>query len=143
MISLRRARTTAILGLLAASVAIALAGCSGSPTAPITSYPGEPKGVTAPPSSAGGAPFSVWLKNGAQFTVTTYGSSTCPPVGTDFAVTGTNQLTVAIKEYKGKVCTMDYVPHTTVFATPNDINPHKDVKVTVQALRFTLPALAK
>ncbi|WP_308467383.1 hypothetical protein [Rathayibacter soli] len=143
MISLRRVRTTAAIGLLAASVAIALAGCSGSSTKPITNYPGEPKGVTAPPSSAGGAPFSVWLKNGAQFTVTTYGSSTCPPVGTDFVVTGTNKLTVAIKEYPDKVCTMDYVPHTTVFATPGDIDPHKDVKVTVQALRFTLPALPK
>ncbi|TAM66839.1 MAG: hypothetical protein EPN48_14180 [Microbacteriaceae bacterium] len=143
MISPRRARTTAIVALLAASVTITLAGCSASSTKPITSYPGEPKGVTAPPSSAGGAPFSVWLKNGAQFTVTTYGSSSCPPAGTDFVVTGTNKLTVAIKEYKGQACTTDYVPRTTVFATPSDINPHKDVKVTVQALRYTLPALPK
>jgi hypothetical protein len=139
----RRVRATVLAGLLAAGVAVALVGCSGPSNQPITHYQGEPKGVDAPPSSAGGAPFSVWLKDGAQFTVTAYGSSGCPPIGTKFAVTGSNAITVAIKEYKGKVCTMDYVPHTTVFATPTELDPHKDVKVTVQDVRFTLPALSK
>jgi len=138
------ARIRIAAGLTITVAALALAGCSSTSTTPITNYRGEPKGIEAPPSSAGGAPFSVWLKDGAQFTVTAYGSSTCPPVGTGFTVTGTNKITIDIKTYaKDKICTMDYVPHTTVFATPNEVDPHKDAKITVQDVRFTLRALSK
>lgn len=139
-----RARTRLAVGLCLAVAALSLAGCSSTSTKPITDYRGEPKGVDAPPSSAGGAPFSVWLKDGEQFTITTYGSSSCPPVGTGLTVTGDNKMTIAIKTYpKDKVCTMDYSPHTTVFATPSRVDPHKDTKITVQDIRFTLQALPK
>jgi hypothetical protein len=136
------ARTVAVA--MAASLALTLVACSGASNKPITDYKGEPKGVDAPPSSAGGAPFSVWLKDGARFTVTLYGSSTCPPIGTAIETTGKNKVTVAVaKPPKNQPCTMDYVPHTTVFATPSAVDPHSDVKVTVQDIRFTLQALSK
>jgi hypothetical protein len=139
-----RARSRIVISLCLAVTALSLAGCSSTSTTPITNYAGEPKGVEAPPSSAGGAPFSVWLKKGTQFTITTYGSSTCPPIGTGLTVTGSNKITIAIKTYpKDKICTMDYAPHTTVFGTPGQVDPHKDAKITVQDVRFTLQALPK
>ncbi|GAB3609338.1 hypothetical protein GCM10027414_14630 [Humibacter ginsengiterrae] len=133
----------AIASVVAGLTVLALAGCSQNSTKPITDYKGEPKGVEAPPSSAGGAPFSVWLKGGDQFTVTLYGSSTCPPVPSRFNLTGHNKVELTIpKLAKNKVCTMDYVPHTTVFATPNTIDRHSDVSVTGQGLTWTLQGMS-
>jgi hypothetical protein len=37
---------------------------------------------------------------------------------------------------------MDYVPHTTVFATPNTIDRHSDVAVTGQGLTWTLRGMS-
>ena len=140
----RRRSRVAVASLVAGLTVLALAGCAQNSTKPVTDYKGEPKGVEAPASSAGGAPFSVWLKGGDQFTVTLYGSSTCPPVATRFKLTGHNkvELTVPKPGSKGKVCTMDYVPHTTVFATPNTIDRHSDVAVTGQGLTWTLRGMS-
>jgi hypothetical protein len=138
-----RSRTRAFVATaLAAAAALALAGCSTS-TSAVKDYRGEPKGVDAPASSAGGAPFSVWLHGGDQFTVTLYGSSTCPPVATKFKLVGKNQMTITVPDpaAKNKVCTMDYVPHTTVFDTPNTVDRHRDVKITAQEMTFVLQGL--
>lgn len=137
-----RLSRAAVTSVVAAVAVLALAGCSQNSTKPVTDYPGEPKGVAAPPSSAGGAPFSVWLKNGDQFTVTLYGSSTCAPVASRFKLTGHNKVVLTVpKPEKNKVCTMDYVPHTTVFATPNTIDRNADVAVTGQGMTWKLAAL--
>lgn len=144
MMSLIRLGARAVAGSIIVVFALSLVACSGASNKPITDYKGEPKKVDAPPSSSGGAPFSVWMKDGAQFTITLYGSSSCPPTGAALDVTGTNKITVAVADLpKNKACTMDYVPHTTVFATPSAIDPHADVKVTVQDVRFTLQAIPK
>lgn len=129
------------------ATSIMLVGCASSntplSTSPVESYQGEPKGVDAPPSSAGGAPFSVWLKDGDQFTVTLYGSSSCPPEPTSFTVGKKNDITLTLpKPAANKACTADYIPHTSVFATPAAIDRHTDVKITGQGMIFTLPALA-
>lgn len=139
----RRLARLAIASVVAGLTVVALAGCAQNSTKPVTDYRGEPKGVTAPPSSAGGAPFSVWLKDGDQFTVTLYGSSTCPPVATRFKLTGHNkvELTVSTGKDKNAVCTMDYVPHTTVFATPNTIDRNADVSIAGQGMKWVLAAL--
>lgn len=140
--SRRRARVVAA-SVVAGLVVLALAGCAQNSTKPITDYKGEPKGVEAPPSSAGGAPFSVWLKSGDQFTVTLYGSSTCPPIASRFKLTGHNKIELTVAgPPKGRPCTMDYVPHTTVFATPNTIDRHSNVAVTGQGLTWVLQALS-
>jgi hypothetical protein len=138
----RRLARIALASAVAAITVVALAGCSQNSTKPITDYKGEPKGVSAPPSSAGGAPFSVWLKGGDQFTVTLYGSSTCPPVATRFKLTGHNRMDVTVSTGKKVACTMDYVPHTTVFATPNTIDRNTDVSITGQGMTWVLGGLS-
>ncbi|WP_243062247.1 hypothetical protein [Humibacter sp. RRB41] len=139
----RRFAHTVMASAVAVLAVVALAGCAQNSTKPITDYKGEPKGVDAPANSAGGAPFSVWLKGGDQFSVTLYGSSTCPPRVTRFALTGHNkmELTVPDPAAKGKICTMDYVPHTTVFSTPNTIDRKSDVSITGQSMTWVLNAL--
>ncbi|GAB3393407.1 hypothetical protein GCM10027568_22420 [Humibacter soli] len=133
--------------VMASAVALltvaALAGCAENSTKAVTNYKGEPKGVEAPPSSAGGAPFSVWLKGGDQFTVTLYGSSTCPPVASSYKLTGHNkvELTIPLPD-ASKPCTMDYVPHTTVFATSNTIDRKADVSISGQGQSWVLKAMS-
>jgi hypothetical protein len=128
--------------VVAAVLAIVLAGCSTNSTRPVSDYRGEPKGVQAPPASAGGAPFSVWLQNGDQFTITLYGSSACPPIATKYSLVGRNKMTITVPApAPGKKCTMDYTPHTTVFSTPNTVDRHSTVTITAQQMTFTLAPL--
>jgi hypothetical protein len=126
--------------------AVALASCgqsSQSSTKAVTDYHGQPGGVETSAANTGEAPFSVWLKGGDQFTVTLDGSSTCPPVATQFTLTGHNRiaLTVPNPNDKGKICTMDLVPHTTVFATPTAIDRNANVSITGQGATWVLKAL--
>jgi hypothetical protein len=122
-------------------VALALTGCSTSSSKPVDEYGGEPKGVDAPPSSAGGAAFAVWLKGGAQFAIALYGSSSCPPKVASVSVAATNQLTATLAPAPGGMCTRDYVPHTTVFATPSGITTTSDVSIKLPDTTLTLPGL--
>jgi hypothetical protein len=122
-------------------VALALAGCSTSSSKPIDEYSGEPKGVEAPASSAGGAAYAVWMKNGGQFAITLYGSSSCPPKVASVSVVAGNQVRATLAPAPGGVCTRDYVPHTTVFATPSGVTITSDVNVTLPDSTLTLPAL--
>jgi len=139
----RRLARLATASVVAALTVLALAGCSQNSTKPITDYKGEPKGVEAPASSAGGAPFSVWLKDGEQFTVTLYGSSTCPPIASSYKLTGHNKVQLTIPQPDAsKPCTMDYVPHTTVFATSNTIDRNADVSISGQGQSWVLKAMA-
>lgn len=138
----RRLARFAAASVAASAVVLVLAGCSQNSAKPVTDYRGEPKGVEAPPSSAGGAPFSVWLENGDQFTVTLYGSSSCAPIATRFKLTGHNRVELTVpKPDKNKPCTADYAPHTTVFATPNTIDRHSDVSITGQGMTWTLAGI--
>lgn len=131
-----------MVGIAAAGVVVALAGCSTNSTHAVSDYRGEPQGVDAGPASAGGAPFSVWLKNGDQFTITLYGSSTCPPVATKFTLIGKNTMTVTVPNPAPNTkCTRDYTPHTTVFNTPNTIDRHSKVTITAQKMTFALAPL--
>ncbi|WP_431278290.1 hypothetical protein [Leifsonia poae] len=122
-------------------VALALAGCSGASSKPIEDYKGEPKGVDAPASSAGGAAFAVWLKDGAQFAIALYGSSSCPPKVASVSVTASNQMKATLAPAPGGICTRDYVPHTTVFATPSGVTTTSDVSIMLPDTTLTLPGL--
>ena len=125
--------------------ALALASCAQNPhgSKAITDYPGQPKGAETSAGNTGEAPFSVWLQGGDRFAVTLDGSSTCPPVATEFRVTGDNRiaLTVPNPNDKGQICTMDLVPHTTVFSTPKAIDRNADVSITGQGATWELHAL--
>jgi hypothetical protein len=139
MLATRRTRLVASLAV-AGAVALGLSACSSGPVSPkaVSDYKGEPKGVDAPASSAGGAPWAAWAQNGSQFTVTLYGSSTCPPIGTKYVVTGKQQLKITLKDWGKRPCTLDYVPHTTVFSTPKSVDNSLAVRITAQQVAFTL-----
>ena len=134
-------RRIPILTAVAVLTVLALAGCSSSSSKPVDDYSGEPKGVQAPASSAGGAAFAVWLKSGAQFAIALYGSSTCPPKVQSVSVVGSNQLEVTLEPAPGGVCARDYAPHTTVFATPSTITKTSNVSIKLPDSTLTLPGL--
>ena len=137
-----RARNRPLLGIAGVVVVLAaLAGCSSSVSHPVDDYKGEPKGVVAPPSSAGGAAYAVWLKNGAQFAIVLYGSSTCPPKVAMVETIASNQLKATPAPISGTVCTQDYVPHTTVFATPAKVTTTSDVTIKLPDSTLTLPGI--
>ena len=130
-------------GAVGLALVVLLTGCSTNSTHAVDDYRGEPKGVDAPAASAGGAPFSVWLKGGGQFTITLYGSSVCPPKATKFRLVGKNTMKITVPQPStAKKCTADYTPHTTVFDTPNTVDPHRKVTITAQKMTFTLAPLA-
>lgn len=130
---------TSVAALLAA--ALLLTGCTGGQVKPETDYAGEPKGVQAPASSAGGASWGAWMQSGKQFGIVLYGSSTCPPTVQSVKVTASNQLEATLSPASGGVCTHDLVPHTTVFATPSSVTTSSDVTVKLPDTTLTIPAL--
>lgn len=107
----------------------------------MTDYAGEPKGVDAPSSSAGGASWAAWLEAGEQFGIVLYGSSTCPPTVQSIRTIADNQLEATLAPAPGGVCTRDYVPHTTVFVKPDGMTSASDVTITLPDTTLTLPAL--
>ncbi|WP_344791364.1 hypothetical protein [Gryllotalpicola daejeonensis] len=134
-------------GLVAlAAVGLLLAGCaqqaSVSPD-PLDHYKGEPKGVDAPASSAGGAPWAVWMKkDGSEFAVTLYGSAECPPYATGYKVTAPDQITMKVKD-AGDDCPEGYAPFTTVFQTPNNLDRNVTIQFTAQSTHFYLAPIKK
>jgi len=129
----------AVVGVLLAG--LALTGCTAASSKPVEDYSGEPKGVEAPASSAGGAAWAVWMKDGDRFAIVLYGSSTCPPTVASVSVTASNQLKAMLEPAPGGVCTRDYVPHTTIFETPSGVTTTSDVTITLPDTTLTLPGL--
>ncbi|KQX08019.1 MULTISPECIES: hypothetical protein [unclassified Leifsonia] len=146
------------LARLAASVAVittglALAGCSGAGSgggsgssgargsAAVENFAGGPKGVVDRGESAL-APYASWLDSGEQIALTLYGSSGCPPIGERMRVASSNSLVVSVVPIPpDKACTADYAPHTTVFATPEDVTTDSDVSIRVDDQSITLKAM--
>lgn len=63
---------------------------------------------------------ATYLENGVNFAVVLWGSSTCPPVGERLHVLPDepNAVRIDLREIPpDRPCTMDLVPHTTVFGT--------------------------
>jgi hypothetical protein len=118
----------------------ALTGCSGAQGKPVEDYAGEPKGVEAPASSAGGASWAAWLPSGDRFGIVLYGSSSCPPKVASIQVTAHNTIKATLAPAPGGICTRDYVPHTTVFATPDKITTGAEVSVVLPDSTLALPA---
>ena len=136
----RAARPLASLVAVAAA-ALLLAGCTSTQIKPDTDYAGEPKGVEAPASSAGGASWAAWMADGKQFGIVLYGSSTCPPTVQSVKVVADNQLEAMLAPASGGVCTHDLVPHTTVFTRPSNVTTSSDVTVKLPDTTLTIPAL--
>jgi len=139
-------RRFAVCAAALAAAALLLAGCaqqaSVSPD-PIAHYRGEPKGVTAPASSAGGAPWAVWMKkDGSEFAVTLYGSPDCPPYATGYRVTAPDEITMKVKKATD-ACAEGYTPFTTVFQTPSSLDRDVTIQFTAQDVHFYLAPVKK
>ena len=140
--ALRRFATPVAL----AAAALLLAGCAGQASVspdPVEHYQGEPKGVTAPASSAGGAPWAVWMKkDGSEFAVTLYGSTDCPPYATGYKITAPDQITMKVKKATDS-CPDGYTPYTTVFRTPSGLDRQVTIQFTAQSTHFYLSPVKK
>jgi len=125
---------------------LALSGCAHEASVsskPITSYKGEPKGIVAPASSAGGAPWAVWLKkDGSEFAVTLYGSPQCPPKATGYKVVSADQITIKLAK-SADACGDGYTPYTTEFETPPDLDRYVTIQFTAQQTHFYLSPVKK
>lgn len=150
-LTLRRA------GLAAVAVAsvFLLSACNPSPRA-IEDFPGMPvsehvgeegtgddEGVAEEETAAEGLS-AQWVGQGGQLAVTISGSSTCPPVGTRINVIEPagegNRVSVDVAELPAdQPCTMDLVPHTTVFWSPVFVTTTEPLVVEVGDQSVTVP----
>ncbi|QAY73091.1 hypothetical protein ET445_06750 [Agromyces protaetiae] len=136
-------------GLAAVALAsvFVLSACAPGKT-PVEHFAGLPpasEDADAPetPGTDQAAPIAQWLEQGGKIAVTTFGSSTCPAYGTGIEVVEPrgvgNTIEMSVRKWDG-VCTMDLVPHTTVFWTPMNIATYEDLTVLVEGQEVTVPA---
>ncbi|MFF2275550.1 hypothetical protein [Agromyces sp. NPDC058126] len=137
-------------GLAAAALAsvFLLAACA-PPTRAAENFPGEPVAEHGEESSheeenAEGGPQAAWVGQGGQLAVTIWGSSTCPVVGESISVVEPagegNRVAIDLVERPAdEMCTMDLVPHTTVFWTPMNVTTTEPLVVEVQDTEVTVP----
>ncbi|MCI2956126.1 hypothetical protein MN032_00345 [Agromyces atrinae] len=82
-----------------------------------------------------GEPVAQWLQQGGQIAVTLWGSSTCPYVGSDIRVLEEagegNRVEIVVPPLPDQPCTMDLVPHTTVFWTPVKVTTTEPLTIEV------------
>jgi hypothetical protein len=127
------------------AAAFALAGCTV--TGPTENFPGLPDEEHVITESEGGADAGLqafWLHEGAQIGVAISGSSGCPVIGSDIIVVepeGEGNVvqidTVPIPA--DKICTMDFVPHTSVFWTPDFVTTTEPLTIRVGDQEVELP----
>ena len=98
-----------------------------------------------------GAPFeetdepqAVWWEEGAQIALVMYGSSTCPTVGNEIRVLekqgeGNRVAIDLVQRPENEICTMDFVPHTTVFWTPVEVTTTEPLIVEVAGAEVEVP----
>jgi hypothetical protein len=89
-------------------------------------------------------PIVVWWADGGQLALTISGSSTCPVVGNEIRVLEPagegNRVAISLVEYpENQVCTMDFVPHTTLFWTPYDVTTTEPLFVEVMDTEVEVP----
>lgn len=134
-----RILTVSMIGFLA----VALAGCAAQGS----SFAGLPdEESVAGESELGDSGIQAfWLHEGTEIAVALWGSSTCPVIGSVIHVVEPKHEgnTVSIDTNSipdDKVCTRDYVPHTTVFYTPGAITTTEPLTIQVLDQEITLPA---
>jgi hypothetical protein len=150
MVSSVRFRRAGLVAAALASVFL-LAGCAPG-TSPVENYPGMPAPEVEADGTAAeeeheneeGEPVAAWLEDGGKLAVTIWGSSTCPQVGRDIRVLKSadegNAVAIDLVERpEDEVCTMDLVPHTTVFWTPLDVTTTKPLMVEVAGSTVEVP----
>mgnify|MGYP001807783535 CR=1 FL=1 len=127
-----------------AAFAFALAGCTV--TGPTENFSGLPElehGSTEHPEDGVDGIQAFWLQEGSQIAVSIPGSSGCPVIGSDIKVLkprgeGNSVEIVTVPIPDDTICTMDLVPHTSVFWTPANITTTEPVSILVDGQEIEL-----
>ena len=91
-----------------------------------------------------GSPYVIWWAEGEQLALVFYGSSACPTVGEEIRVLeeadeGNRVAIDLVQRPDDEICTMDFVPHTTLFWTPYDVTTTEPLVVEVAGYEITVP----
>lgn len=89
-------------------------------------------------------PQVAWWEEGGQLALVVYGSSTCPTVGQEIRVLepageGNRVAIDLVQRPDDEVCTMDFVPHTTIFWTPVEVTTTEPLVVEVAGFDVEVP----
>lgn len=88
-------------------------------------------------------PVAAWLENGTKIAVSIGGSSTCPYIGSAIHVVESanagNIVRIDLEPLPDRPCTMDFVPHTTVFWTPQEVTTTQPLTVEVMGEQIEVP----
>ncbi|WP_139416302.1 hypothetical protein [Agromyces laixinhei] len=104
----------------------------------------DPAGDDEEAPSPEDGPVVVWWADGGQLALTISGSSTCPEIGDQIRVLEKagegNRVAIDLVERPAdQVCTMDLVPHTTLFWTPVTVTTTEPLVVEVFDTEVTVP----
>ncbi len=137
------ARTRLVLATVVAASALLLTGCAPIGNTPTGNYPGFPQGHE-PGSDISGTPTAAWVSDGTKIAITLFGSSSCPSVGSAIHVVEQaadgNAVSIDVAALpENTPCTMDLVPHTTEFWTPQDVTTTKPLEISVMDQQIELP----
>ena len=96
------------------------------------------------PMEPNDSPEVIWWAEGAQLALIISGSSSCPSVGQEIRVLdeggeGNRVAITLVERPEDEVCTMDFVPHTTLFWTPYEISTTEELLVEVAGTEVTVP----
>ena len=105
---------------------------------------GEEAEEAVDPMEPNDEPLVVWWADGGQLALTISGSSTCPVVGSDIRVLepageGNRVAISLVQRPADEICTMDFVPHTTLFWTPYDVTTVEPLFVEVMGTEVEVP----
>lgn len=89
-------------------------------------------------------PQVAWWEEGGQLALVVYGSSSCPTVGREIHVLeeageGNRVAIDLVIRPEDEICTMDFVPHTTLFWTPVEVTTTEPLIVEVAGTEVEVP----
>lgn len=133
--------TRILLVAAAALGAVILSGCAApgaGPASPSESTPSTPEASSQPtpapnaadPGAIALTPRADWIDGGHALVVTTYGSSSCPPVLTEASADG-QHITVTLGPSEQKMCTADLAPRATYVPAPDGVDAATKTTVTI------------
>ncbi|WP_291046756.1 hypothetical protein [Herbiconiux sp.] len=131
------------------AAAFALTGCTVTgPTENFSGLPDEEHIITESEGGEDSGLQAFWLHEGSQIGVAISGSSTCPVIGSKITVVEPeadgegegNVVEIAtVPLSDDQPCTMDFVPHTSVFWTPDSVTTTEPLTVRVGDQEVELP----
>lgn len=122
-------------------LALSLAGCAAQGTN-FAGVPNAERVVGETVTSDSGIEAS-WFHRGAEIAITIWGSSTCPVSGNWIHVVEPrgegNTVSIDLNPVSDGPCTVDYVPHTTLFYTPGAVTTTEPLRILVAGEELVLP----